>query len=300
MASGPENDAMMTQTGNQDSSLRFIFDDADIRGEWVRLDEALHSINSAHAYSKSTRILLGQFAIAAVLISNNLKYQGKIVLQAKSAGPLNLLMVECTSDGEIRGIARGDIAAVADDPMNLIPEGQLVITIERNGGQRYQGIVPLDDESLARSLDHYFLQSEQLNTRFWLFADGTRAAGIMLQQLPAQIRQDAGEREKQWQEAEILAGTATADELYSLEPAAMLHRLYHEQTVRVFEPQPVVFCCSCSRERSLNALGTLAPSELDEIFEEQGVIDMTCEMCGTPYTFDRNDLSGLAEPPILH
>lgn len=290
----------MTQAGNHDSSLRFLFDDADIRGEWVRLDDALQCINNAHVYSHSTRILLGQFAVAAVLISNNLKYQGKIVLQARSTGPLSLIMLECTSNGEIRGIARGDIAAVADDPMSLIPEGQLVITIERDGGQRYQGIVPLNDESLARSLDHYFLQSEQLNTRFWLFADGTRAAGLMLQQLPAQIRQDAAEREKQWQEAEVLASTVTAQELYELEPIAIVHRLYHEQAVRVFEPQPVVFCCSCSRERSLNALATLTASELEEILEEQGVIDMTCEMCGTPYTFDRGDLPGLAEPPILH
>lgn len=290
----------MTQAGIHDSSLRFLFDDADIRGEWVRLDDALQCINNAHAYSHSTRILLGQFAVAAVLISNNLKYQGKIVLQARSAGPLSLVMLECTSDGEIRGIARGDIAAVADDPMSLLPEGQLVITIERDGGQRYQGIVPLDDESLARSLDHYFLQSEQLNTRFWLFADGTHAAGLMLQQLPAQIRQDAVEREKQWQEAEVLASTVTAQELYELEPTTIVHRLYHEQAVRIFEPQPVVFCCSCSRERSLNALATLAASELEEIFEEQDVIDMTCEMCGTPYTFNRGDLPRLADPPILH
>lgn len=290
----------MTQAGNQDSSARFLFDDADIRGEWVRLDGALQSINDAHAYSQSTRILLGQFAIAAVLISNNLKYQGKIVLQARSAGPLSLLMVECTSAGEIRGIARGDIAAVADDPMHLIPDGQLVITIEREGGQRYQGIVPLDDESLARSLDHYFLQSEQLNTRFWLFADGVRAVGLMLQQLPAQIQQDAQDRENQWHEAEVLADTVTADELYELDPEAMLHRLYHEQPLRIFEPKTVVFRCSCSRERSLNALGTLSSSELEDIIEEQGVIDMTCEMCGTPYTFNRGDLPGLAEPPILH
>jgi len=290
----------MTPRGNQDSSLRFLFDDADIRGEWVHLDEALAGIHSAHSYSQSTRILLGQFAVAAVLISNNLKYQGKIVLQARSSGPLSLLMVECTSNAEIRGIARGDIGAVADDPMDLIPEGQLVITIEREGGQRYQGIVPLDDESLGRSLDHYFLQSEQLNTRFWLFADGARAAGLMLQQLPAQIRQDAQDRATQWQEAEVLAGTITAEELFELDPQAMLHRLYHEHSVRVFEPRGVAFSCSCSRERSLNALGTLSMCELEDIIEEQGSIDMTCEMCGTPYSFGRGDLPGLAKPIILH
>ena len=284
----------------QDSSLRFLFEKADIRGEWVHLGPALQTVNEAHGYSECVRQLMGQFAAAVVLISNNLKYSGKIVLQARSEGPLSLVMVACTSKSEIRGIARGDTDSIAETPIDLIPNAQLAITIERDGGQRYQGIVPLDGDSLATALDHYFLQSEQLHTRFWLFSDGNVASGLMLQQLPSQIKQDPEDRKKQWQEAEVLAETITADELFDLAPSEVLHRLYHEQSILLFEPQQVEFNCSCSRERSLSALSAIGVDELEEMLTEQPTIDMTCEMCGTSYRFNRSDLLGLAESPILH
>lgn len=290
----------MTTADTPDTSMRFLFDDSDIRGELLTLGPALAEITGAHDYSLSLRVLLGQFATAAVLISNNLKYRGKIVLQARSTGPISLIMVECTSDLEIRGIARGDIGASAAEPMTLIEGGQLAITIERDGGQRYQGIVSLEGEGLGGALDNYFLQSEQLNTRFWLYADPNQAGGMMLQQLPAQRQQSAESRQEQWQNATTLAETLTSEELFELAPAALLHRLYHEENLRLFPPKAVVFHCSCSRERCLNALTCLSAGELEEMLAEQGTIDMTCEMCGTPYTFVKADLPGLAEPPILH
>lgn len=283
-----------------DSSLRFLFEEADIRGEHVTLSRSLADIQGAHAYSNSVCALLGQFAAAAVLISNNLKYRGKIVLQARSTSSLSLIMIECTSDSQIRGIARGDIAATADDPMTLIDGGQLSITIERDGGQRYQGIVDLRAGSLAAALDNYFFQSEQLNTRFWLGSRDGVAAGLMLQQLPAQRQQPAEDRENQWREAITLGETLTESELLQLPATVILHRLYHEQILRLFEPSAVVFHCSCSRERSINALSCLPRTELADMFSEQDTIDMTCEMCGTPYSFKPDDLTGLAESPILH
>lgn len=285
---------------SSDTSLRFLFEDADIRGELVSLGESLREIYGAHPYSQSARDLLGQFAAAAVLISNNLKYRGKIILQGRSEGPISLIMVECTSESEIRGIARGDIGYESASPITLIEGGQLAITIEREGGPRYQGIVALDGGSLALALDNYFLQSEQLNTRFWLSTEDQQAAGMVLQQLPAQLQQGAEEREKQWENAVILADTITREELLQLGPVEILHRLYNEENVRLFEPEPVVFHCSCSRERSLAALNSLPVAELEEILAEQGAIDMTCEMCGTPYKFARGDLPVLAEPPLLH
>lgn len=290
----------MTSNTSTDTSLRFLFEDADIRGETVVLGESLQTITDAHAYSESVKTLLGQFAAATVLISNNLKYRGKIVLQARSEGPVSLIMLECTSRGEIRGIARGDIGAVAADPITLLERAQLAITIEREGGQRYQGIVSLEAGSLASALDQYFFQSEQLNTRFWLASDGQRAAGMMLQQLPAQLRQSAEERQNQWQDVMVLAETLTVDELLDLPAAVLLHRLFNEHPVRLFEPKPVVFHCSCSRDRSLNAIAMLPVEELEDILAEQGEISMTCEMCSTPYRFVRSDLPGLAEPPVLH
>jgi molecular chaperone Hsp33 len=290
----------MTFPEGTDSSIRFLFDDADIRGETVLLGPSLGRVLDAHNYSLCVQQLLGLFAAAAVLISNNLKYNGKIVLQARSHGPLSLVMIECTSIGEIRGIARGNIEADTSTPMALIEGGQLVITIEREGGQRYQGIVPLDGATLGGALDNYFQQSEQLQTRFWLACDGQVAAGFMLQQLPAQCQQNPETRVEQWQNATVLAATLADSELLTLPRADLLHRLFHESALRLFEPRPVRFNCSCSRERSLNALRCLDTSELQEIIAEEGHISMTCDMCNIAYQFNPQEVLGLAEPPVLH
>ncbi len=290
----------MNTTQLSDQSTRFLFEQADIRGETVSLQTAFGELLGDHNYSAATRRLLGEFAAAAVLISNNLKYSGRIILQARSSGPLSLVMVECTSDSEIRGIARGDIDKDPANYLSLIEAGQLAITIERSGGQRYQGIVALEAGSLTKALDNYFLQSEQLYTRFWLAADAKTASGIMLQQLPAQLEETPEDRENQWQNACAMADTLSQAELIELPTAVLLHRLYHENSVRLFEPQSICFNCSCSRERSLNVLTSLGGDELAEILDQQGVISMHCEMCGRTYGFKECDLTGLAHSPVLH
>lgn len=290
----------MAATSTADISTRFLFSDADIRGELVQLGSAYRELLGEHGYSTAVATLLGEFAVAAILISNNLKYTGRIVLQARGEGPLSLLMVECSSDREIRGIARGDTHYHAERPLDLIQQGQLALTIEREGGQRYQGIVALDGDSLASALNEYFLQSEQLHTEFVLSADGQQAAGMMLQQLPAQVVQSAADRADQWQTARILAETLETDELLTLAPGAILHRLYHEQDLQVFPGETITFRCRCTRQRSLDALSLLPPEELEAALEETGEINMTCEMCGVVYSFERSALPTLADNRILH
>ncbi len=285
---------------HDDASLRFLFNDADIRGESVVLEGALQNILQRHDYSSSIQALLGEFAAAVVLISNNLKYHGKIVLQARSSQALDLIMVECTSDLKVRGIARGNLGAITATPMELIAGGQLAITIEREANQRYQGIVALESATLAQALDSYFQQSEQLHTRFWLASNSERAAGLMLQQLPAQRQQPADARESQWHTACVLAETTTAGELLELPPPTLLHRLFHETPVRIFDPRPVAFGCSCSRERSLNALSLLPEAEQAELLGEQGHITLDCELCGAQYCFVQSDIPALAETGRVH
>jgi len=283
-----------------DFSKRFLFEQADIRGETVSLRQSFEELTQNHGYSSTVKALMGQFAAAVVLISNNLKYRGKIILQAQSSGPISLLMVECTSDSTIRGIVRGDVHIDSDDPWVLLNEGQLAITIERETGPRYQGIIALDTESLASALDNYFLQSEQLNTRFWLTASSECAAGLMLQQLPAQLNQDASAREDQWQHAVVLAETIETSDLLTLAPDTLLYRLYHQDPIRLFAPTPVGFHCPCNRERSHNALILLPAAELEEMLNTDGHIDMNCDICGQAYRFLRSDFTELADPRILH
>lgn len=275
----------------QDIARRFLFDQADIRGQYASLGRAYRDITGLHQYAPGVSRLMGEFLAASVLLSTTLKFEGKLILQVRSEGQVPLLMVECDHELQLRGIARGAQQATAEDNGLLLTNGQLAITLDPLRGQRYQGIVPLASHSLAQSLDAYFEQSEQLGTRLWLAADGERAAGLLLQQLPSQVERDPQQRERQWQHACTLAATLQQRELLALEAAQLLRRLYHEDPVRLFDPAPVRFCCSCSRERSLAALASLDQAELADLLEEQGSITMDCEFCNQQYRFERDDLA---------
>jgi molecular chaperone Hsp33 len=267
-------------------SRRFLFEEADVRGESVQLGATLVEMLDQQPYSQSVRRLLGEFASAVVLISNNLKYAGRIILQAKSDRGLSLAMVECSSDRHIRGIARGDIDRETDRPMDHLLGGQLAITIERESDQRYQGIISLEGHSLARALESYFAQSEQLGARFWLASDGDQSAGLMLQQLPIQV-ESTTERDAQWSTLCLLADTMTSQELLNSPPEELLFKLFHEEKVTVYPPAPILFKCRCSRERSASTIAMLPEKEQAEILAEQGKIVVTCELCGATYQFNQ-------------
>lgn len=286
-----------------DQSQRFLFEHADIRGESAQLDSAYREILDIHQYASGVSRLLGEFLAAAALLSSNLKFEGKLVLQVRSEGQIPLLMVECNEALEVRGIARGAQHATSNNFDLLLTNGQLAITIDPTNGKRYQGIVPLEQGSLAHSLDNYFKQSEQLNTRIWLAADGQRASGLLLQQLPQQITADHDERQRQWEHVCALAATVKHTELLALTGEQLLYRLYHEDPIRLFEPARIRFHCSCSRERTRNALSTLGSAEILELLEDRGNITMDCEFCNQAYSFERQDLADLLQsdlPKTLH
>jgi molecular chaperone Hsp33 len=284
-------DDTITTAPGKDASQRYLFEDADIRGETVHLDQTFKDVLDTHQYAPGVKRLLGEFLAASVLLSTTLKFDGKLILQARSEGQIPLLMVECNNRLEVRAIARGAQEATSDDFDVLLTAGHLAITIDPTDGQRYQGIVPLVNSSLAHSLDAYFLQSEQLHTRFWLAADEERCAGMLLQQLPRQITPDAAEREAQWLHSCTLAETIADDELLSLTAQQLLLRLYHEDQVRLFDTAAVLFHCNCSRERTLSALTTLDPVEVEDILREMGAVTMDCEFCNQQYRFERDDLA---------
>ena len=288
---------------SSDGTRRFLFEDADIRGEIVHLDSAYREIIAIHQYPLAVSRLLGEFLAAAVLLSTNLKFEGTLILQVRSEGEIPLLMVECDHRLRVRGIARGASQATSDSNDQLLKDGQLAITIDPTHGQRYQGIVPLEQGSLSNSLDGYFKRSEQLNTRVWLTADGHQAAGLLLQQLPALITTDDDQRAQQWEHVYSLASTVTDCELRQVESEQLLYQLYHEDRVRLFEPSDVSFNCSCSRDRTHKALLTLNPADIEELLEELGSITMDCEFCNQHYQYSRSDLANILgddEAKILH
>ncbi|TDG12551.1 Hsp33 family molecular chaperone HslO [Seongchinamella unica] len=282
---------------------RFLFEEADIRGEIVQLEDCLADITAIHQYAPGVHQLLGEFLAAAVLLATTLKFEGRLVLQARSQGQIPLLMAECDNELNLRAIARGAQQATSDRFDQLLTGGQLAITIDPSSGKRYQGIVPLVEDSLAHSLDAYFRQSEQLGTRFWLACDGQRAAGMLLQQLPAQQVEDRVRRDAQWEHVNALAATLQPQELLTVSAPELVHRLYHEDPLRLFEPAPARFHCNCSRERTLKALSTLPREEIRELLEELGSITMDCEFCNQQYRFLEQDLDGILQsddPGTLH
>jgi molecular chaperone Hsp33 len=286
-----------------DESRRFLFEEADIRGEIVSLNASFGEVLAIHQYAPGVTRLLGEFLAAAVLLSTNLKFEGKLVLQARSEGQVPLLMVECNHELQVRGIARGMEQATSDDNETLLRNGQLAITVDPLRGQRYQGIVALQPGTIADNLGAYFSQSEQLRSRIWLAADGDRAAGLLLQQLPSQVTRDASLRYDQWERASTLAATVSVPELLGLPGDVLLSRLYPGDAVRLFDGTRVRFHCSCSRERSQNALSCLDPAEADELLEELGCITVDCEFCNEQYRFLRGDLAsifGWNEAKTLH
>lgn len=286
---------------SQDVTQRFIFEQADVRGELVSLNESYREILARHDYPEPVKALLGEMLAAAVLLSTAIKFDGLLVMQARSSGPLSTLMVECSSRQEVRGIARYADELSGDTLSELMPDGALAITVDPERGQRYQGVVALTGASLADALAGYFDSSEQLPSRFRLLADGQMARGFMLQALPANRETDPAARQETWNRLSTLADTLTVEELKALDNRTILHRLYHEEDVRLFDEQPVCFRCSCSPERSGNALISLGREDAFALLAEQGgEIRVDCQFCNACYRFDQAALQTLFDKAREH
>ena len=272
-----------------DTLRRFIFERLPVQGRHVHLDASWRAALERQDYPAPVRELLGEAMAAAVLLSATLKFDGSITLQIQGTGPVHLLVVQCTSDLSLRGLARwsGELASL--NFRGLVGDGRLVMTIEqKNKTERYQSIVPLEGDTLSSSLESYFVRSEQLATRLWLTAGDASASGMLLQMLPdKQGDADA------WQHVTVLSDTLKQAELAGLSAQEILHRLYNEDDVRLFDGTPVAFRCQCSRERIEDTLRGLGHDEVQSILKEQGHVDVDCEFCGRRYSFDLVDVESL-------
>lgn len=274
-----------------DSLQRFIFEHAPIRGEIVHLDATWQAVLERRKYPSPVRNVLGELMAAAALLTSTLKFDGRLIMQVQGNGPVSLLVVECTSDRTMRAIAqwKGD---VPDAPLSaLVGDGRLAVTIDPlKGKERYQAIVSLEGLTVAEAFENYFARSEQLATRLWLAADTHQAAGMLLQRLPGGPLTDDDDA---WNRAVHLGSTITRKELLALPVREIIHRLYHEEDIRLFSRMPVSFRCSCSRERVETVLRMLGREEIHSIVAEQGTVRVDCEFCGSRYEFDRIDAEQL-------
>lgn len=289
-----------------DQIQRFLFDATNVRGEIVTLDKAYAEVLDRHSYPQAISRQLGEMLAAVALLTETIKLDGTMTLEVRGTGIVRQLMAESNPGGELRAIARlSDEAVLPTEESSLqelVGQGQIVITLDPREGKRYQGIVAIDQDSLAGCLESYFSQSEQLPTRLWLMADGKRTGGVMLQQLP---NDDANKDPDAWERVVHLAETLKAEELLTLDQQDVLHRLYHEETVRIYEPKALRFGCTCSRERLGAALHSIAADELRQIVAEQGELATQCHFCHTRYSFSAAEVEAIiedpdAESPIVH
>lgn len=269
-----------------DQSQRFLFEDHPIRGQHVSLDEAWQTISNQAGVQGKGLLLLGEALAAVVLLVDTLKIKGSVILQIRGNGPMGLLVVEASSDHKVRGIARQEREIEEDMTLQeIFGCNCLIITIKTEGAEPHQGIVPLDGANLSQALEYYFATSEQLPTRFWLACDAQNVSGLLIQKLPGKL-----EDEDAWDRVSQLAATVKNDELHQIALAGLLHRLFHEETVRLFDPSALEFYCSCSRERTARMLLTLGKGEVVEILDQEGEVAVTCEFCNANYRFDRIDV----------
>lgn len=277
-----------------DTLQRFLFEDLGIRGELVRLDATWQAVLERHDYPRPVRNRLGELMAAGQLLAATLKFDGTLTLQVQGDGPLSMMVVEVTAARTLRGLATWRNEVPEAGLREAFGQGRLVITLDPGlGRERYQGIVALEGEHLAEAIEDYLYRSEQLPTRLWLAADGAAAAGLLVQDLP---QQETGAED--WNRVEHLASTITDRELLELSQREVIRRLFHEEDVRVFEPEPVSFRCSCSRDRVEGALRGLGRHELEEILAEQGEITVDCEFCNRRYSFDAVDAEALLSESV--
>lgn len=273
---------------SSDGLRRFLFEFAPIRGEIVRLDSTWRSVIERHDYPPVLRDLMGELCAAAVLLAATLKLKGSMVLQIHGKGAVKLLVVECSGDLELRATAKWDGELAQGTLQDLVgDDGRFVITLDpKDGNQAYQGIVALEGESIAEILQNYMTRSEQLETRLWLAADGKSAAGMLLQKLP---EQGESADDDAWGRATQIADTLKPEELLNISAGELVHLLYHEEDIRLFDAQDVVFRCTCSRENVGRMLRMLGREEVESILVERGDIEVHCEFCNQRYVFDRVD-----------
>lgn len=271
-----------------DATLRFLFNETANRGEITQLNQAYQAVLSKHHYPEAIQLLLGEFMAAAAMLSDTIKFEGTLSLQVRGDGQVRTLMAECSNNRALRAIAQYNDDY--DPSGKLIGEGQMAITIEPDKGKRYQGVVPINDNdlTLANVLEDYFHQSEQIKTKLWLFANGKTAAGFMVQAMPRSAHESSMSLEdtEDWDRIVHLASTLKAEEALQLPAEEILHRLFHEETVHVYEPRTLEFECTCSEERTANAIATLGSEEALEIVSENGFIDIDCQFCRERYVFD--------------
>jgi molecular chaperone Hsp33 len=271
-----------------DSLQNFIFEHAEIRGELVYLRDTYTTIIQQRDYPVAIQRLLGEALVACALMVGSIKFEGEIQLQFQGDKRLSLLLVQCDHQLRLRACATYQENLDESDYHNAFMHGSMLLQIKQNQQvEPYQSIVPIRSTSMSENLAHYFAQSEQIASYIFLAVNEHAAGGMMLQLMPTQNTQ---QREQFWEYAVVVGETLSQDELLTLDNQTILHRLYHETEIRLFDAKPVCFQCRCTTEKMQQALSVLGKEDLQKLLDEQKNIAVTCDFCNQTYHYDAIDL----------
>lgn len=274
----------------QDTLQRFMFEHASIRGEIVHLHEAYQTIMQQRAYPPTVKKLLGEALVSCILLAGSIKFEGDINLQFQGDERLPFIIVQCDNQLNIRACAKYHNGTDSDYE-NAFLNGQMSLTIQQyKHTNTYQSIVPIRSTSMADNLMHYFAQSEQLPSKVWLAISEESAAGMILQLMPDQ---NTEQREQFWEYAVQIGQTITEEEMLTLDNETILHRLYHETVLRLYDARSVRFKCRCNQDKMKHVLTILGEQDVQELLKEKGHVEVCCEFCNQHYQFDSIDIAML-------
>ena len=272
----------------KDAVIPFVFETLPVRGAIVQLESAWRRMQEGHDYAQPVAEILGHAAAATALIAQSLKFDGSVTLQISSEGPLGMLVMQSTNDLDIRGMATSHDIADSVRFSALARGAHCAVTVDTGAMERpYQGIVEINPNSLAASLENYFSHSVQVPSHLKLAAASTHCGGILLQQMPGEI----AATEDDWRRLAFMIATLRIDDLADGGSTDLLHKLFAEDDVRVFGARRLRFHCRCSQSKVEEVLRFLGEAETRAALVEQGSVDVTCEYCGKVRSFDRVDVS---------
>ncbi len=264
----------------------FVFEDLEIRGALVRLEETWQQVLAQHHYTEALRTLLGEAVAATVLLATGLKGHPRVSLQLHGDGRVKLLLVQCSSELEVRGMAQ---VREMHEEEPLLGSGRLAVNLDTGEqGQQFQGIVPLVGPELHACLEAYFAQSEQLPTRLYLFGDEARVSGLLLQALPGNE-----EHAEDFETVTAFAATIKDDEMAEQPAEDLLKRVFADYTLRLFRSQPVTHDCRCTPEYLARIVRMLGTAEVDDLLRERGHVELTCEFCNRAFRYDSAQIEAI-------
>lgn len=270
---------------------KFLFDKLPIKGSFVNLTDVWQEISIQQEYPPGIKQVIGELLVANALLTSNLKLDGKVICQIQDSELVKLIVTECSSKLATRATAKFDVIEIANVQYEqLLSSGHLVVSIDsKNDGQLYQSVIAFNGKQIDEILNNYMIQSEQLRSLFIIAFSPDKVSGFMLQQLP----DTQGNYYEEIERIFVLASTLTHGELLHNDSAEILHKLYHEDDVRIMDANSVYFKCTCSKVRVGEILCNLGTAELKSMIHEQGGVSVHCDYCNTEYEFNQVNLEEL-------